>query len=166
MKQKVALVSAISRGGSVLFLDEPTLGLNVESSVALRRELRQLVDTESVTVMLSSHDMKTIEQLCDRVIIVDDGEVIADDSIQNLIELFDSQSYEITIATQLPSRVRRSIERSHSVNQWEETANGDIRIRLLLEDSSAIYELFSTLERHSCTIFRLKLLKQISNQYS
>ena len=145
MKQKVSLASTLSRGGSVLFLDEPTLGLDVESSVELRRELRDLVDRESKTVVLSSHDMDVIEELCDRVVIMNDGEVIADDTVENLTGVFASQAYTVTMDGQLPERTRREIERGHAVEGFDRTPDGNDRFEVVLEGGDALYELVDTL---------------------
>ena len=145
MKQKVSLASTLSRGGSILFLDEPTLGLDVESSVELRRELRNLVDRESKTVVLSSHDMDVIEELCDRVVIMNDGEVIADDTVENLTGVFASQAYSVTMDGQLPERTRREIERGHAVEAFERTPDGNDRFEVVLEGGNALYELVDTL---------------------
>lgn len=97
MKQKVSLACTLSRDVPIVFLDEPTLGLDVESSLELRRELRQLVDTESLTVVLSSHDMDVIADLADRVLVMDEGSIIADDSVSGLLELFRTHEYELVV---------------------------------------------------------------------
>ena len=97
MKQKVSLACTLSRDVPIVFLDEPTLGLDVESSLGLRRELRRLVDKESLTVVLSSHDMDVIADLADRVLVMDEGSIIADDSVSGLLELFRTQEYELVI---------------------------------------------------------------------
>ena len=60
MKGKVSLAAALARDAPVAFLDEPTLGLDVESSIELRRELRRLAEQESMTIVLSSHDMAVV----------------------------------------------------------------------------------------------------------
>ena len=85
MKQKVSLASALASDATVLFLDEPTLGLDVESSRTLQRELRRLAEEEGLTVVLSSHDMDVIETVCDRVIILSGGRIVADDSVEALL---------------------------------------------------------------------------------
>ncbi len=95
MKQKVSLACTLSRDVPIVFLDEPTLGLDVESSLGLRRELRRLVDEESLTVVLSSHDMDVIADLADRVLVIDEGSIITDDSVSGLLELFRTQEYEL-----------------------------------------------------------------------
>lgn len=152
MKQKVSLASTLSRGCSVLFLDEPTLGLDVESSLDLRRELRRLVDRESLTVVLSSHDMTVIEDLCDRVVIMNDGHIIADDTVENLTRVFETQAYEVTMDGRLPVEVRRTIEREHAVERWAEAADGCDRFEVVLADSRSLYDLVGALEASGRTI--------------
>ncbi|WP_137287197.1 ABC transporter ATP-binding protein [Halorussus salinisoli] len=96
MKQKVSLASVLASEADVVFLDEPTLGLDVESSLTLRRELRRIVAERNLTVVVSSHDMDVLEDVCDRVVIMNDGRVVADDTVANLLHDFDTRGYRIT----------------------------------------------------------------------
>jgi ABC-2 type transport system ATP-binding protein len=84
MKGKVSLASVLAGGADVVFLDEPTLGLDVEGSRTLRAELRRIVTERDLTVVLSSHDMDTIEAVCDRVVVMNEGRAVADDTVANL----------------------------------------------------------------------------------
>lgn len=95
MKQKVSLASVLAGGARLVFLDEPTLGLDVESARTLRRELRRLAEEEGLTVVLSSHDMDTVEAVCDRVIVVSDGRVVADDAVSTLVSRRSNDAVEI-----------------------------------------------------------------------
>src|SRR6056297_1153274 len=95
MKQKVSLASVLAGGASVVFLDEPTLGLDIESSRTLQRELRRLVAEEDLTVILSSHDMDVVERVCDRVIVMSEGRVVADDAVEALLRTDDSHRLEL-----------------------------------------------------------------------
>ena len=85
MKQKVSLASVLAGGADVVFLDEPTLGLDVESSRTLQRELRRLAEDEGLTVLISSHDMGVIETVCDRVLVMSAGRIVADDTVDALL---------------------------------------------------------------------------------
>ncbi|WP_436909995.1 ATP-binding cassette domain-containing protein [Halosimplex marinum] len=96
-KQKVSLACALARNVEVAFLDEPTLGLDVESSVDLRREIRRLADQEDMTIVLSSHDMDVVQEVCDRVVIMADGEVVADDAVEDLIDVFRTFAYRVVV---------------------------------------------------------------------
>jgi ABC-2 type transport system ATP-binding protein len=96
MKQKVSLASVLASDADVVFLDEPTLGLDVESSLTLRRELRRIVDERGLTAVVSSHDMDVIEAVCDRVIIMNEGRIVADDTVANLRQRFETSAFRLT----------------------------------------------------------------------
>ena len=96
MKQKVSLASTLAGGADVVFLDEPTLGLDVESSRTLQTELRRLVEDRGLTVVLSSHDMDVIEAVCDRVLIMADGRIVADDTVEAMQSSHDRHRLRIT----------------------------------------------------------------------
>lgn len=140
MKQKVALAATLSRNVDVAFLDEPTLGLDVESSIELRRELRRLVERESMTVVLSSHDMDTIEAVCDRVVVLNRGEVIADDAVENLLSLFRTQAYEVTVAGDTTPNLRERFGRAYDAADW--TDLGDrVRFEVSLSSGERLHDL-------------------------
>jgi ABC-2 type transport system ATP-binding protein len=102
MQQKLALSCALARRSPVLFLDEPTLGLDVETSRELRAYIRELA-ADGRTIMLSSHDMKVVQAVCDRVVVLVDGRVVADDTVDNLLALFRAQAYRFTVTGGLSS---------------------------------------------------------------
>jgi len=150
MKQKVILAATLARDASVVFLDEPTLGLDVESSLELRRELRRMVDEESMTVVLSSHDMDVIEDVCDRVVILNEGEVIADDAVDELLALFRTNTYRVTLAAPVRERTRRTLRDRFDAGEFEET--GD-RVRFsVTADGAAFYDLMDHLRDAGCDL--------------
>ncbi len=113
MKQKVSLASVLASESDLVFLDEPTLGLDVESSLTLRRELRRIVDERDLTAVVSSHDMDVIEDVCDRVIIMNEGEIIADDSVAAVLDQFTANAFAVTspdITDDLLATVRERFE--------------------------------------------------------
>jgi len=95
MKQKVSLATTLVRDVDLVFLDEPTLGLDVEASIELRGELRRLAEVENVTIVLCSHDMDVIEAVCDRIVILQDGRVIADDAMSELVDVLHEKRYTV-----------------------------------------------------------------------
>ena len=98
MKQKVAVACALALRTPVVFLDEPTLGLDVETSYELRDILKRLAREEGRTLIMSSHDMDVIQDVCERVIIIKDGSIIVDDRVDNLLEVFRTRSYRFTLS--------------------------------------------------------------------
>lgn len=73
-KRKLHLALALANDPKILFLDEPTAGLDVEARVSLHKEIRKLKQ-KGVTIILASHDMAEVESLCDRVAILVEGSI-------------------------------------------------------------------------------------------
>ena len=109
MKQKVSLATVLARDVDVVFLDEPTLGLDVESSLELRRELETLVSEENIAIVLSSHDMNVVQDLCDRVVVLSDGRVVANDRVEALLDAFRTQTYAVRIRDPPESEIRSAV---------------------------------------------------------
>jgi len=143
MKQKVSLASTLARDVDVVFLDEPTLGLDVETSLELRSELRALAEEDDVTIVLCSHDMDVIEAICDRVIVLDDGRIIADEAVDALIDLFRTQEYHVTVDGPLPAELRDHLERSFGATLRD--APSGVTIELTAEDGEIVYDLLASL---------------------
>ncbi|UPV73561.1 ABC transporter ATP-binding protein [Halorussus limi] len=150
MKQKTALACALVRRTPVLFLDEPTLGLDVEASHDLRRELERLVTRENRTVVLSSHDMDVVQDLCDRVIIMDDGEIVTDEQVTELVELFRSQAYEVVVEDAVSTTARRALEREFDVDEWRERGDWTV-CEVSMADRERVHDLMGTLEEFDLT---------------
>jgi ABC-2 type transport system ATP-binding protein len=78
------LTAALLHGPEVLFLDEPTIGLDVVSKQAVRSFLAELGRTGDVTLVLTTHDLADIERLCRRLVVIDHGRVVHDGTIEAL----------------------------------------------------------------------------------
>jgi len=84
MRQKTALLRALSHGPEILLLDEPTGGLDVTSARTVRKLVRKLGD-EGGTVIYSTHNLAEAQQVCDRIIIIHNGTIRAEGSPQELM---------------------------------------------------------------------------------
>ena len=91
-KQKLALARALLFEPELLFLDEPTSGMDVESARGLREHIRQWASLGK-TVILTTHDMEEAEDLCDTVVFIEAGKVIAGGSPQSLCQEVLRQQY-------------------------------------------------------------------------
>ena len=85
-RMKMELIAALLHRPKVLFLDEPTIGLDVISQKKVREFLREYTARNRITTLLTSHYMQDIEELCDRVIIIDHGQVFFDGALQDIID--------------------------------------------------------------------------------
>lgn len=81
-KQRVGLAAALIHNPEVLILDEPTSGLDPNQIVEIREVIKEL--GKDKTVLFSSHIMQEVEAICDRVIIINRGNIVADDKLSNL----------------------------------------------------------------------------------
>jgi ABC-2 type transport system ATP-binding protein len=87
-RMKAELLAALLHEPQVLFLDEPTLGLDVNAQVAVRQFLREYNQRYKATILLTSHYMADITALCDRVLVIHQGQLIYDGSLNGLVERF------------------------------------------------------------------------------
>jgi ABC-2 type transport system ATP-binding protein len=87
-RMKLELIAALIHRPKVLFLDEPTIGLDVISQKNVRDFLLHYNEQERVSTILTSHYMQDIEKLCRRVIIIDHGKVFFDGEFADIIERF------------------------------------------------------------------------------
>lgn len=85
-RMKMELIAALLHRPKVLFLDEPTIGLDVMSQKRVREFLHDYTTRNRITTLLTSHYMQDIEELCDRVIIIDHGQVFFDGALQDIID--------------------------------------------------------------------------------
>ena len=158
MKQKTSLACTLIRETPVVFLDEPTLGLDVESSLGLRRELRNLIEAEDRTVVISSHDMDVIEAVCDRVVIMNEGRIVADDSIDELLAVFRTQSYRLRLDGTLDATTKATLEADVGATEWIE--RGDTtQFDAPMVTGSQFHELMRTIEASSASFRSVDLLE-------
>ena len=80
------LAAAMLHSPDVLFLDEPTIGLDVDAKHAIRRFIKEINETRKTTIILTTHDLGDIQELCKRIIIINKGVVIEDGSLDELID--------------------------------------------------------------------------------
>jgi ABC-2 type transport system ATP-binding protein len=102
-RQRVGLAQALIHNPEVLILDEPTSGLDPNQILEIRKLIKQI--SVNKTVILSTHIMQEVQALCDRVIVINMGEIVADDTLDNLL------------------RKRQSV--NALLVEWEGTVTGD-----------------------------------------
>lgn len=92
-KQRVGLAQALIHDPEVLILDEPTSGLDPNQIVDIRNLIKEIGKTK--TVLMSTHIMQEVEAICDRVIIINRGKIVADDKTENLKTIFSDRKLVI-----------------------------------------------------------------------
>jgi ABC-2 type transport system ATP-binding protein len=131
MAQRLQVARAIAHRPQVLFLDEPTAGLDPQSRIALW-ELVQELREDGLTVVLTTHYMEEADQLCDRVAIIDHGEVLVCDTPERLKATYGTGAIvEVTLERQLEDAVVTELGQLPGVRSAERTGDG---VRLVVEE--------------------------------
>ncbi|HET8944593.1 MAG TPA: ATP-binding cassette domain-containing protein [Dehalococcoidia bacterium] len=97
MRRRLEIARALLAAPRVLFLDEPTVGLDPAVRGSIWNVIRQLRDREQVTIVLTTHYLEEAEAVCDRVAIVNEGQIIALDKPRALLEAFGSEVLELQV---------------------------------------------------------------------
>ena len=84
----IDIAVALIHSPKVIFLDEPTIGLDIMIKDKILKTLKLINQQENVTIILTTHDLSEIEMLCDRIIIIEEGQIIYDDSKDNMLTKF------------------------------------------------------------------------------
>jgi ABC-2 type transport system ATP-binding protein len=161
-KQRVGLAQAMIHNPDVLILDEPTSGLDPNQIV----EIRDLIINigKEKTVLLSTHIMQEVEAMCSRIIIINNGTIVADDHIQNLQKVGNSSSLLITFEKVVSKELLQKIagigkmedmgnmrwklyttkpdELRKAVMQW--ALNNDVNIHSLQSETQSMEDVFRT----------------------
>jgi ABC-2 type transport system ATP-binding protein len=84
MQQKVAIARALLTSPTLLLLDEPTTGLDPRSKLDVQTFIEEMRDTHDATIVLTTHDLDEAERLCDRIALLNDGRIVAEDTPDGL----------------------------------------------------------------------------------
>lgn len=113
-RMKMELIAALLHEPKVLFLDEPTIGLDVVSQKKVREFLKHYTAARKITTLLTSHYMQDIEELCERVIIIDHGKLFFDGPLQQILDRF--ATHKLVTLTR-----RQGLPTGHDYAPWGTT---------------------------------------------
>ena len=113
-KQRVGLANALLHNPKVLILDEPTTGLDPNQLVEIRQLIRKI--GRDTTILLSTHIMQEVEAMCDRVIIINKGKIVANDLIKNL-KSDSNQLIEVEFDYRVEKELLQKIKRVRDVRE-------------------------------------------------
>lgn len=132
-RQRVGLAQALIHNPDILILDEPTSGLDPNQLVDIRNIISEL--GKSKTIILSTHIMQEVEAVCDRVVIIDKGKIVADDTTKNLSKLAGSRRrFRVEFKEEINEKILKNLifisnAEKISNREWilESKENRDIR---------------------------------------
>jgi len=104
MLQKLSIIIAMLGNPQVLFLDEPTLGLDVITKKAVMHNLKQLARQENTTIVLTSHQLDVIDEITDRVLVLENGGIAYIGKTSDFKHLYSENKYTVTMSGRLDKK--------------------------------------------------------------
>lgn len=148
-KMRCELAAAFLHQPSVVFLDEPTIGLDIDVKEKIRSFIKEMNKKLDATVILTTHDMQDIEELCQRIIIIDKGSIIYDGYLQDLKDRF---SYNRILSLELEEHTMFEIPVSlqNYIMVQKNEAENESRVELSFHTKTVSSEfVLSELARHN-----------------
>ena len=119
-RMKCELITALIHSPKVLFLDEPTIGLDVVMQKKLRDFLKEYNKKYKSTIILTSHYMEDVKELCERVIIIDHGKILYDGKLENIVKEYAKNKF---LSIDFSTTVERSkLEKLGNIKEYSETS--------------------------------------------
>ncbi|MFA6049088.1 MAG: ATP-binding cassette domain-containing protein [Candidatus Micrarchaeia archaeon] len=147
MKRRIELARGLLHSPSVLFLDEPTIGLDPQSRAHVWDYIGEINKKQKLTILMTTHYMDEAEKLCDRIGIMDKGKLVALDTPQGLVEKVGTEVLEVTAATNADAKKLAQFPLAKS----SKISGKNISIRLA-SDGSAVPKLFDFASRKKACI--------------
>lgn len=154
-KQKLAICIALIADPPVILLDEPTTGLDVQSSRSIKDKVIEMTREQGKCVLVTTHDMNVAQELCDRIGIINKGQLVACKPTDQLLELFADQAFEfrldrepmLTAFEGLTGVSRAEIENDQDGPALVVSVDADVPTR-----SEALYAIVQQLQRQGCLL--------------
>ncbi|MBA7483475.1 MAG: ATP-binding cassette domain-containing protein [Candidatus Bathyarchaeum sp.] len=115
MRQRMNVVRALLNMPKVLFLDEPTLGLDPQSTVEVREFIKKINKENKTTIILTTHMMNEADRLCDRIGIIDNGQITALDTSTNLKKLVSGDDATV-LKLEIPNLTKKMVTKMESLD--------------------------------------------------
>ncbi|MBR0427918.1 MAG: ATP-binding cassette domain-containing protein [Clostridia bacterium] len=120
-RMRCEIASALLHNPKVLFLDEPTIGLDAVSKLALRKCIKQINEKTKITIILTTHDMQDIEALTKRIILIGKGKILYDGSLKRIKNKYNGNK-KINIKFKYTNK-KIKLQNADVIEQTEETAS-------------------------------------------
>lgn len=162
-RMKCELVCAMLHNPSLVYLDEPTIGLDVIAKQSVRTFVKQVNKDKGVTFILTTHDLDDIEDLCDNVTIINSGTIVYDDSLQKLKTYFDKKK---VIEIRFLKEIKKEMLEDFCLEKFD-GISAKIEVDLSTKDlKGELYKMFSVLPVQDININNIAIEEVIRHIYS
>ena len=137
MKRRLMVARSLVNQPQLLLLDEPTAGVDIETRRMMWRFLRDL-NQQGITIILTTHYLEEAEQLCDRIAIIDEGEIIENDSMLNVLKKLKKEVFVLNVS--------ESLSEAPIIKGYETSLKSPQEIEVSILQSQGINEVFTQLD--------------------
>ncbi len=167
-KQKLAICIALIADPKILLLDEPTTGLDVQSSRSIKDKILELTREHKRSVLVTTHDMNVAQELCDRIGIINKGKLVACKPTSELLDLFSKQIIAIRVDRTPDNNFLSSLPNKVKLLEIEQSSEGPVLVFQFPESyedrSEAYYSVIANCHTHGLQI-RMITHKQVNLEY-
>jgi len=153
MKRRLEIGRGLIHHPKVLFLDEPTLGLDPQTRESIWSYIKELNQNQDVTVLMTTHYMEEADKLCDEVAIINQGQIITTNSPRNL-----KRELKADTITMQVDNIEKFIEEAQKLDFVKEIYSMDSEIKLMVErGENLVAELVNFANKHNIFVYSIEL---------
>jgi ABC-2 type transport system ATP-binding protein len=166
-KMRCELAASFLHKPQIVFLDEPTIGLDAQAKITIRNFLREINKKENTTIIITTHDMDDIEELCKRIILIDEGEIQYNGDLTHFQEKYANwKLVNIYIKKVKDKRKFNKLKKDYSAREIGDDKNVSFKIPLTKNLGKFLSDIVSSVELIDLSITMPKLENVIAKVYS
>jgi len=157
-RQKMNMIRGFVTGPDILFLDEPTLGLDVNAARVIREYVMNWVRGQAgKTVLLTSHYMAEADQMCDRIAIIDKGRILACDTPANLKRMIRTETtFQLELDTIRDTTSLMGLQGVKNFSHKDDISKNRSHLTFILEDEGPVAEILSSITSQGAKVHSLQ----------
>ncbi|WDV45717.1 ABC transporter ATP-binding protein [Clostridiaceae bacterium M8S5] len=152
MRQKTAIAMTLICDTDIILLDEPTLGLDISSFIDIKDILRDIASGMNKTILLSTHNMDLVEEVCDDVVILNKGKLVTVDSVSSLKDMFKSKTYEIVLSNAISNDEKQALLEESKKFYFTD----DLTVEVDIMSTEELYSIIDTFKEKGIYVKEIK----------
>lgn len=158
MKQRLSLAASLMSNPKILFMDEPTTGLDPQSRIRMR-ELTKQLNRQGMTIVYTTHDMDEAEKICDTITIMDKGRIAAQGTAEELKHMI-TKFHTIEVEIENPSKaIFEELKKLSFVEKVESAQNGELIIISVKKKDAVFYKLSDFFHRRKQKVLEIRFVE-------
>lgn len=146
MRQKLAIILALINDPDLVLLDEPTIGLDVQSARQVKQRIVELAKNDNKTILLTTHQVNIVQEISDRVAIMNNGKLIAFEKTESILHRLGQECYAIKLSGRPAESVLNELPAAKDIELIQnKNINGEFTLQLALGQERSIFEVIKTL---------------------